>query len=172
MAAGEWVSVRSQAELYGGLLIEVRRLVSRNPRLILDELSSHLEAAGLGRATAQTAATELTLDEDRFLAFTAQTVFGIDPKGLGSPMTAATTSLVYFAGGALVPLAPWFFVGGTFAEGLSIGLTALVGLLVGGVVARSSDRPVAAGALRQLAIIVAAAAVTFGIGRLVGSTVR
>ena len=104
MAAGEWVSVRSQVELFGGLLDQLRRLVSRNPRLVLDELSTHLEAAGFGRETARAASTELPLDEPRFLRFTATTLFGINPDELGSPVTAALSSLSWFAAGALVPL--------------------------------------------------------------------
>src|SRR4051812_31216271 len=103
MAAGEWVSVRSQVELYTGLLAELRSLVQRDPELVLDELSDRLEGAGFGRATAQLASTELPLDEPRFLRFTANTVFGIDPEELGSPRTAAATSLVLFAAGAFVP---------------------------------------------------------------------
>src|SRR5206468_12915374 len=46
MAAGEWVSVRSQVDLYQGLLDELRRLVARDPELILDALAAHLEQAG------------------------------------------------------------------------------------------------------------------------------
>jgi VIT1/CCC1 family predicted Fe2+/Mn2+ transporter len=171
MAAGEWVSVRSQVELYLGLLGQVRRLVARNPKLVLDELSGHLEAAGFGRATAQTAAAELPLDEERFLAFTAQTVFGINPDGLGSPLTAATTSFAYFALGALVPLMPWFFIHGTGAIVSSVGLTAVASLIVGAVVARSSERMALFGAARQLGIVLAAAAVTYGVGRLFGASV-
>jgi VIT1/CCC1 family predicted Fe2+/Mn2+ transporter len=171
MAAGEWVSVRSQAELYDGLLVKIRQLVTRNPRLMLDELSSRLEAAGFARATAQSAPAELALDEERFLAFTAQIVFGISPAGLGSPLTAATTSLAYFAGGALVPLAPWWFLHGVAAVSVSIALTALASVLVGAGIARSSDRSMSRGALRQLSIILAAAAVTYSIGKLFGSTV-
>ncbi|MBL7492734.1 VIT1/CCC1 transporter family protein [Frankia sp. AgB1.9] len=171
MAAGEWVSVRSQAELYDGLLAQIRRLVTHNPRLMLDELSSSLEAAGLARATAQSAPSELALDEERFLAFTAQIVFGISPAGLGSPLTAATTSLAYFAAGALVPLAPWWFLHGVPAVVVSIALTAAASVLVGAVVARSGGRPLRRGALRQLAIILVAAGVTYSIGKLFGSTV-
>jgi VIT1/CCC1 family predicted Fe2+/Mn2+ transporter len=171
MAAGEWVSVRSQVELYAGLLGELRGLVARNPRLVLAELSGRLEAAGFGRSTARTAAAELPLDEERFLEFTARTVFGINPGELGSPLTAASTSLVYFAGGALVPLMPWFFTRGTSATALSIALTATASVVVGGVVARFSDRPAVFGALRQLSIVAAAAAITYGIGRLFGATV-
>jgi len=171
MAAGEWVSVRSQVELFRGLIDELRRLVSRNPRLILSELSTHLEAAGFGRETAQTASTELPLDEPRFVRFAATTLFGINPDELGSPATAAGTSLAYFAAGALVPLLPWFVTHGVTATWLSIVLTGLASLAVGGVVGRSSGRGVARGAARQLAIVAAAAAVTYGIGRLFGAAV-
>lgn len=172
MAAGEWVSVQSQVELYRGLLGEVRGLVDRNPKFILDQLSSRLEDAGFGRATAQTAAAELPLDEGRFLDFTARTVFGINPSELGSPLNAGLTSFAYFAGGALVPLLPWFFTGGGTAIWLSIAVTALAGLAVGATVAHLSDRPVGFGALRQLSIVIAAAAITFGIGRLFGAAIR
>jgi VIT1/CCC1 family predicted Fe2+/Mn2+ transporter len=171
MAAGEWVSVRSQVELFSGLLDELRRLVSRNPRLILDELSAHLEATGFGRETAQTASTELPLDEPRFVRFAATTLFGINPDELGSPATAAGTSLANFAAGALVPLVPWFFTGGVLATWLSIVLTGLASLVVGGIVSRSSGRGVARGALRQLAIVAGASAVTYGIGRAFGTAV-
>ena len=133
MAAGEWVSVRNQVELYSSLLGEVRQLVARNPRLVLDNLSAHLEATGFGRATAQTAAAELSLDEERFLDFTARALFGINIDEQGSPLTAATTSLLYFAGGALVPLMPWFFTQGALAATLSVALTAAASLIFGGV---------------------------------------
>ncbi len=59
--------------------------------------------------TAKRAATEIPLDEESFLAFTARTVFGINSDELGNPVTAALSSLMLFAAGALVPLMPWFF---------------------------------------------------------------
>jgi len=83
MAAGEWVSVRSQVELYTGLLAEVRRLVDRNPKSssISSQGASKMRASGVlppdgGRRT--------PLDEARFLDFTARTMFGINPSELGS----------------------------------------------------------------------------------------
>jgi len=172
MAAGEWVSVRSQVELLSGLVDELRRLVSRNPHLILDELAKKLEQAGFGRETAQTASTELPLDEPRFLNFAASTLFGINPDELGgSPMTAAVSSFATFALGAFVPLLPWFITSGVAAVWASILLTAVASIAAGGVVARSSGRPMIRGALRQLAIVVAASAVTYGIGKAFGTTV-
>jgi VIT1/CCC1 family predicted Fe2+/Mn2+ transporter len=171
MAAGEWVSVRSQVELFTGLIGELRSLVARNPRLILDELSSHLEAAGFGRETALIASTELPLDEPRFLRFAASTLFGINTEQLGSPTVAALTSLGLFAAGALVPLLPWLLIHGTAAVGLSIMLTAVASLAVGGIVSRSSGRPPLQGALRQLLIVAGASTVTYGVGKLFGTTV-
>ena len=171
MAAGEWISVRSQVELFEGILGRLRGLVRRDPVLILDQLTDRLEAAGIARDTAQRASTELPLDEPRFLRFCANTLFGLNPDELGSPMTAAITSLGYFAAGAAVPLIPWFLTEGTAAKLLSVACTAAASLVVGAVVGRSSDKPPVPAALRQLAIVVAASAVTYGIGKLFGTAV-
>ncbi len=171
MAAGEWISVRSQADLYRGVISEIRRLVAHNPQLVLHELSSRLETAGLGRATAQVASTELPLDEPRFMRFTARTVFGLDPDQVGSPWTAATSSLLLFATGALAPLLPWFFTRGRAAALWSVAVTAVASVLVGVIVARSSGRDPVRGAARQTGIVALAAAVTYGIGAAVGGVV-
>ncbi|HET9771667.1 MAG TPA: VIT1/CCC1 transporter family protein [Acidimicrobiia bacterium] len=171
MAAGEWISVRSQVELFEGILGRLRELVRRDPELILDQLTDRLEAAGIARDTAQKASTELPLDEPRFLRFSANALFGMNPDELGSPMTAALTSLVYFAAGALVPLVPWFLTEGSAAKLASVAFTAVASLAVGAVVGRSSDKPPLPAALRQFAIVVAASAVTYGIGSVFGTAV-
>src|SRR5581483_6244644 len=146
MAAGEWISVRSQVELFEGILGRLRDLVRRDPELILDQLTDRLEEAGVARDTAQRASTELPLDEPRFLRFCANTLFGLNPDELGSPMTAAVTSLGNFAAGAAVPLVPWFITEGTAAKLASVVLTAAASLVVGAVVAR---RPAPAGHRRR-----------------------
>ena len=171
MAAGEWVSVRSHTELAGGLLGELRRLIARNPKLVLDELTTQLIDDGFASDTAEQASTELPLDEDRFLSFTARTVFGVNPNELGSPLTAATSSFALFAVGAVIPLAPWFFTSGSAAVSLSIILTAVASLLIGGLVSRSSGNSTVVGATRQLAIVIFASAITFGIGSLFGTAI-
>lgn len=171
MAVGEWVSVRSHVELSQGVLDELRRLVRRNPRLVLDSLTKHLVDEGFGLETAQRVATELPLDEQGFQRFTARTVFGIDPDELSSPRLAAVASLVLFAIGAAVPLVPWFITDGAAATVTSIVLTAVASMAVGGWVSRSAGRPALHGALRQLIIVIIAAAVTSGVGALFGTTV-
>lgn len=171
MAAGEWVSVRSQVDLYQGLLGELRQLVRRNPKLVLEQLTNKLVAAGFATDTAQRAATELPLDEQRFLDFSARIVFGLNPDELGSPRVAAVSSLALFAVGAAVPLAPWFFTQGAPAVAASVIATAIASMTVGGWVSRSAGRPLFVGATRQLLIVVITSAVTYGIGKLFGTAI-
>jgi VIT1/CCC1 family predicted Fe2+/Mn2+ transporter len=171
MAAGEWISVRSQAELYQGVVGELQRLTTRNPRLVLDELARSLTDRGFARDTAHRVAAELPLDERSFIDFSTNILFGVDPEELGSPWIAAGSSLGLFAIGAAVPLAPWFFTGGAVAIAISVAATAIVSMGVGAWVARSAGRPTWIGAARQLAIVIAASAVTYGIGNLFGTTV-
>jgi VIT1/CCC1 family predicted Fe2+/Mn2+ transporter len=171
MAAGEWISVRSQVELYEGIVAEIRALTRRNPGLVLDELTASLVDTGLATDTAQRVATELPLDDQRFIDFSARNVFGFDTEQLGSPMTAAMSSLGLFAIGAVIPLVPWFVTEGMAAIVASVIATAIASVIVGAWVSRSSGRPILHGALRQLAIVVVVAAVTYAIGALFGTTV-
>ncbi len=171
MAAGEWVSVQSQAELSSGLVEQLRGLIVHDPALVLDELTDQLVKDGFGTETAQRASTELPLDEDRFLSFTARTVFGVNPDELGSPAAAAIGSFALFTVGALVPLMPWFFIEGTPAVVVSIALTAVASLSVGGLVSASSGNSPSRGAMRQLFIVILASAITYGIGSLFGTAI-
>lgn len=172
MAAGEWISVRSQVELFQGVLAELRKLTERNPKLILDTLADHLTAVGMESSTARQVTTELPLNEQSFFTFTARTVFGLNPDELGSPRTAAISSLGLFGVGAIVPLAPWFVTSGGLASALSVLFTGLASLVVGAWVGRSSGGSQTKSALRQLLIVVVVAAVTYAIGKLVGTAIN
>lgn len=171
MAAGEWISVRSQTELYDGVVDELRRLTIRNPRLVLAQLADRLVAEGVGPETAHRVAAELPLDGDRFVAFASRSLFGVDPDELGSPWVAAWSSLGLFAVGATIPLVPWFITDGVAATLASVIATALASMIVGGWVSRLAGRPTWIGAARQFAIVVVVAAATYGIGELFGTAV-
>jgi vacuolar iron transporter family protein len=162
---------RRQVELFQGVLSDLRRLITRNPALVLNELVDKLVDAGFDESTARRASTELPLNEDRFMHFAARTVFGIDPEELGSPVTAAITSLLLFAGGALVPLMPWFFTRGTSGVLWSVVLTAIASLVFGGIIASSSGNNVARSGVRQLLIVGFASAITYGIGKAFGTVI-
>jgi vacuolar iron transporter family protein len=100
----------------------------------------------------------------------ARQELGLNPDELGSPYGAATSSFASFAVGALIPLLPFvLFAFGTALIG-SVALSGLSLFVVGALAARLSDRPALYGGARMLLIGAAAAAVTYGIGKLFGVT--
>lgn len=171
MAAGEWISVKSQVELFEGILSDLKRML-RNDKVLLDEtLTAHFIEDGYAKTTATKATAELSKDKDRFFATYAERVIGMNPDELGSPWVAAGSSFALFTLGALAPLSPWFFMSGDWAMALSVVLTAIGGLIAGGYVSNSSGKSVTYGAVRQLLIVLLASVVTFGVGHLFGVTI-
>jgi VIT1/CCC1 family predicted Fe2+/Mn2+ transporter len=171
MAAGEWISVRAQVELFGGVIKDVRKLAKIDPELLELQIAESLERTGHGQATAKKAALEIARDDEKLVDVYIRQVMGFNPDELGSPWIAAFSSFVLFTLGALAPLAPWVFTDGLLATALSIGFTGVGSLIAGGYIGSSSGKSVTKGALRQLAIVVFASAVTYGIGYLFGVSV-
>jgi vacuolar iron transporter family protein len=171
MAAGEWISVISQVDLFKGVLGDLHRMAGHSNGVLRDKLQKDFEETGLSPEVAKTATDKIAKDQDALVKLYARNVIGINTEELGSPITAAVSSFLLFTAGALVALCPWFFVDGAVAAILSIVLTALGGLVVGGYVSKSSGDNIAHGALRQLLIIIFASAVTYGVGHLFGVAV-
>jgi VIT1/CCC1 family predicted Fe2+/Mn2+ transporter len=171
MAAGEWISVQAQVELFGGILKDVDRLVKSDRALLVDQIKATFIKSGHTDKTAHVAAEEISRDDTHLSDEYARHVMGFIPEELGSPWRAAGSSFALFTVGALAPLAPWFFVRGALAISLSIILTAIGGLIAGGYISSSSGKGIVAGALRQFGIIALAAIVTYGVGYLFGVSV-
>lgn len=170
MAAGEWISVTSQVELFEGILKDLKRLVKRDKELLQGNLAESFVATGLDKKTAVNAAKEVAANDKDLYTLYATQVIGLNPDELGSPWVAAGSSFALFTLGALAPLAPWFFIGGTAAIVTSVVLTAAGGLITGGYVATTSGNSVVFGSIRQFLIIVLAASVTYGVGLAFGTT--
>lgn len=171
MAAGEWISVRAQVELFDGILKDIHKLIQVDKPLLIDELADSLAKTGHRDATAEKAAKEVATDHHRLTEAYARQVMGFNPDELGSPWIAAFSSFALFTLGALAPLLPWFFTSGMLAIVLSLVLTGLGSLVVGGYIANSSGKNVMLGALRQLAIVILASVVTYGVGYIFGVSV-
>ena len=171
MAAGEWISVQSQVELFRGILKDLRNLIGHDRELLVEQIAEKLSDSGHGDKTARTAATEIGRHDIHLQNVYAHQVMGFNPDELGSPWVAAGSSFLLFTLGALAPLLPWFFTGESFAAWLSIIFTAVASIAVGGYVGRTSGSGTAYGAVRQLLIVLFAAAVTYGVGYLFGTVV-
>jgi vacuolar iron transporter family protein len=165
MAVGEYVSMRAQVELLERLLLEEAEKLRHNPEAVRAELEQFIERAGVSRKTAHEAARQVCRDKKHVLGTYARSI-GLNPDELGSPWAAAISSLVTFAGGALVPLVPWFFRSGFTAQAGSLALAAAASLGIGALLARLSRRPLLWPALRQLLIVALAAAATVAVGRI------
>lgn len=169
MAAGEWISVKAQVELFEGVLNDLKKMIRKDKALLEDNLTTHLIEDGYSQKTAVAATKELSVDKERFFGTYSEQVIGLNPDELGSPWVAAVSSLALFTLGALAPLAPWLFADGATAIIWSLVLTSLGGLIAGGYVAYTSGKSLPFGAARQFLIIVFASAVTFGIGLVFGT---
>jgi vacuolar iron transporter family protein len=171
MAAGEYVSMKAQTELLERELEMERLELRRAPEAERAELAQLYASRGVDPDVASEMAEEMMRTPELALETHAREELGVDPSSLGSPYRAAGASAVSFAGGALVPLMPWFFTRGALAVAISVVLGAVAAVLIGVALARYTGRSALRSASRQLAITVAAAGVTFALGALVGTHV-
>lgn len=169
MAAGEYTSVASQGELARAeIAIEQAELAER-PDAELDELTLLYERRGVDPDLARAVAGQLSRDPDQRWRIHAREELGIDPDALPSPWTAAFSSFVSFALGALLPVLPYLV--GIGSLGVSAGLAG-VGLFgAGAFTSRFTNRGWLYSGLRQLVLGAGAAAVTYGVGSAFGATV-
>lgn len=168
MAAGELVSVRAQRELALRELAVERQELAEEPEAELRELAAMYRARGVPADDAMTVARILSVNEKVALDTHARLELGIDPEEAGAPLKAAVFSFVAFTVGAILPLFPWFFTGGGGAVVMSVVIGAAAALLLGGLIGALAGRSVPGTALRQLAVAAVAAAVTYGVGHLLG----
>ena len=169
MAAGEYVSMASQRDLYQREIELEAAELREKPEEETRELELIYRAKGLDRETARAIAERIMSNPDTSLDTLAREELGLNPDDLGSPIKAAASSFIAFAIGAFVVVIPYLFTGGTAGLLIAIALAGSAMLVVGGVVGQYSGRGTIYGALRQLLVGTLAAGVTFLIGRIIGS---
>ena len=172
MALGEWISVQSSRELYQKQIKTEQEEIAANPAEEAEELALIYQARGLEEAAAQRLAQQIMTNQETALEALSRDELGIDPQELGgSAGEAAGASFLLFAIGAIIPLIPFFiFIGGTAIVVSSI--FGAIGLfIIGAVITLFTGRTVIYSGTRQMLFGLAAAAVTFLIGRLIGVSV-
>jgi vacuolar iron transporter family protein len=171
MGAGEYVSMRSQREVFERLIHLEAHELATDPEGERQELTQIYAERGIPLDAAQKVATAVHEDPELALDVHAREELGLDPADLGSPWGAATSSFVTFAVGALVPLLPFLFGGGIVAKWTAVGVSMVALFAVGAAMSVITGRAWGWSGLRMVMIGGAAAAVTFGIGSLLGVTV-
>jgi VIT1/CCC1 family predicted Fe2+/Mn2+ transporter len=171
MAAGEYISVRTQRELLEHQIALERDEIQQMPEEEIEELALIYRAKGLDAAQAEALARRIVLDPVRGLDTLAREELGLDPQGLASPVVAAVASFLSFGVGALAPLVPYLVARGAAAFGGTIVVTEVGLLTVGGLMSLFTGRSLWWSAVRMALLGSAAAAATFAIGKLLGVSV-
>jgi VIT1/CCC1 family predicted Fe2+/Mn2+ transporter len=172
MALGEWLSVNTAREAAQRQIATEADELEQVPEEEEAELALIYEAKGLPEEFAKTLAKELIANKKTALDTLVREELGIDPDELGgSAWTAAGTSFALFAAGAIFPVAPYFALGGMAAVVASLLASGVALFAIGAGTVLFTGRGLWFSGLRQLAVGFAAAAVTFGIGRLIGVAV-
>jgi VIT1/CCC1 family predicted Fe2+/Mn2+ transporter len=171
MAAGEYVSMKAQSELVERELDIERQSLARQPAAEARELAAIYRRRGLDAEQATEMAEAVMSDPEVALEVHAREELGVNPDDTGNPVQAAFSSFIAFTIGALIPLMPWFFAGGTGAVIASAILGLVAAGTVGAVLARFTERSIIRTASRQIGWAVAACAVTWVIGTWLGTVV-
>jgi VIT1/CCC1 family predicted Fe2+/Mn2+ transporter len=171
MAAGEWVSVQSQRELYEREIAVEREELSAFPEEELEELVLIYQAKGLAEDEAKALATRIMRRPESALDTLTREELGLAPGDLGSPWVAALSSFGSFAVGALIPVLPFLLGAGTAPLAVAIGLSAVTLFVVGSAIALLTGRNQLRGGLRMVAIAAVVGLASHLIGRLIGKGV-
>ncbi|MCP4893916.1 MAG: hypothetical protein GY911_08900 [Actinomycetales bacterium] len=171
MAAGEYVSMASQRDLFKREIDLERQELLEKPEEERLELELIYRAKGLSREQARAVADQIMKDPEIALDTLAREELGLDPDELGSAWKAAVSSFLSFAIGASVVVVPYALFSGMTAFALAVVLALVSLIVVGGLVGSQSGRGVVFSAGRQVLWGVGAAGVTYLIGSLVGVNV-
>jgi vacuolar iron transporter family protein len=172
MALGEWISVTSSKELYENQMKLEMDEIETNPEGETHEMALIFMAKGIPEKQAMEMATDAMQDKSSAHKLLVKEELGINEEELkGSAMEAAISSFVLFAIGAVIPVLPFMFTSGLKAILLSTGCSAAGLFLIGSAITLFTGKNVWRSGFRQVFFGLAAAAITFGIGRLIGVSV-
>jgi VIT1/CCC1 family predicted Fe2+/Mn2+ transporter len=169
MATGEYTSVRSQNEAMHAEIAIERVELDRAPRAEAAELASVFRRRGVDPVLAAEVVRQMSQDRDVALRVHVQEELGVDLDNLPSPWVAAGSSFAAFALGALLPVLPYLL--GATALWIAIAISAVALFVAGAFVSRFTSRTAFYSGARQLLLGGGAAAVTYGVGHLVGTSV-
>jgi VIT1/CCC1 family predicted Fe2+/Mn2+ transporter len=168
MAAGEYISMQSQRELFERQIALERAELEAMPQEEEAELALVYRSKGFTEDEAKTIAARMFKDPQHALDTLIREELGLDPDELGSAWGAAGGSFVAFGVGAAIPVIPYLLAGGSVAFWVSIGLSIAALFAVGAGVSLLTGRSLVFSGGRQVLIGAAAAIVTYVVGNLIG----
>ena len=127
---------------------------------------------GIPEEQARKMASDIMKNKDHAHQVLIKEELGINAEDLkGSAMEAAISSFILFAIGAILPVIPFFFLGGYEAVILSTILSGLGLFIIGAAITLFTGKSVWYSGFRQVLFGLIAAAITFGIGKIIGVSI-
>ncbi len=170
MAAGEYISMRSQREFFEFQIALEKEELDLYPEEEAAELAYIYHARGLPRKEARELADRMISNPEKALDTLAREELGLNPQELGSPIGAALASFISFAAGAFIPLIPFLSGDNSWNVLISIVLTAVTLFVIGATLSLFTNLSAIIGGLRMMVIGGAAGLLTYIIGRIIGVT--
>ena len=171
MAAGEYISVRSQVEVLERQIALERAELAAIPEEEFEELVAIYRSKGLPEADARRFAEHIFQDLEVALQTMVREELGLDQNGMSSPWAAAGGSFLAFCVGAVIPVIPYLFGSGDVVLFISFGASLVALFTLGALVSLLTGRSLLFSGMRQVGLGAAAAIVTFFVGRLIGVSV-
>jgi VIT1/CCC1 family predicted Fe2+/Mn2+ transporter len=171
MAAGEYVSMRAQRELFEQQIAMEKQELEISPKEEEEELALIYQAKGIPEDEAHALASRIVANPRTAIDTLAREELGLDPSELGSPRVAAVSSFIAFVVGALVPVLPYLFTSGRGAWIASALLSCLALFAVGALLSIFTARGPFISGMRMLGIGLLASAITYSVGWLLGVSV-
>ena len=172
MAAGEYVSMRSQRDVYEYEILKEEIELREWPDEEKEELILIYQAKGLSREEAEQISERVISNHEVALDTMAREELGLDPSSLGAPWLASASSFLSFVCGASIPIAPFIFGIGSTALIFSSVLSGSALVFVGGFLSSLSGKSVVKGGIRMLFAGGLAATVTYSVGSLIGVAIN
>jgi len=169
MAAGEYVSVQSQADTEGADIERERLELGTQPERELAELASIYVSRGLDQTLARLVAEKLMSGDA--LGTHAREELGITEALRARPVQAALASAISFAVGAIVPIAAVVLAPSAWVTEVSSATALLILVILGGTAAYAGGASIVRGAVRVSFWGALAMGITAGVGKLFGTAV-
>lgn len=172
MALGEWISVKSSQELFENQMALEMEELETNPEDEEKELALIYTSKGIPQDQARQMAKDIMTNKDHAHEILVKEELGINAEDLkGSALEAAFTSFILFAIGAIIPVIPFFFLGGMQAVIISALLSAFGLFGIGSAITLFTGKSIWYSGFRQVIFGLLAAAITFAIGKLIGVSI-
>lgn len=171
MAAGEYVSMRAQRELFEQQIAMEKQELEMSPKEEEEELALIYQAKGIPEDEAHVLARRIVANPHTAIDTLAREELGLDPSELGSPWVAAVSSFIAFVVGALVPVLPYLFTSGRGAWIASASLSCLALFAVGALLSIFTARGPFISGTRMLGIGLLASGITYSVGWFLGVSV-